>query len=271
MSFLEHLEVFRRHIIRAVLGVLIFSVLAFVFNEIVFDQILLPPGKADFITFKVLCRWGDQIGVDALCFKEMPYHLINRKLHGQFALHINSSITVGIILGFPFVFWQIWRFVRPALYGKEAKRIRGTVFFVSLLFFLGILFGYYVIDPLAIQFLVNYEISSAFPVPNEIDISNYLSVVTKLPLVTGIMFQLPIAAHYLSKAGVIGPQMMRKYQRHAAVIILIVSGILTPPDPFTQLFVALPLYLLYVVSIRIAARNFRKRERRLALAKTDDL
>jgi len=169
---------------------------------------------------------------------------------GQFTMHISSSIVIGFIGAFPYVFWEIWRFVKPALYSKEKKIARGAVFFVSLLFLTGILFGYYVVSPLSINFLANYQLDPS--IINEFDITSYVTTVSMLVLTCGIMFQLPIMVYFLSKAGIVTPATMRKYRRHALIGTLIVSAIITPPDVISQLLIAVPLFLLYEISIYIS-------------------
>ena len=257
MSFVEHLEVLRWHVIRAVVAIAACSILAFLFPEIVFSKVILGPSKANFITFQAFCRLSDWMGNTILCLEEMPFIIQSRKLTGQFTMHILSSAVVGFIVAFPYVFWQIWSFVAPGLYHEERKVSRLAVAAVAFLFFSGVSFGYFIVCPLAIHFLGNYQIDPA--ILNEFDITSYVSTVAMIVLSAGIMFQLPVVVHFLSQIGVVTPTNMRQYRKHAFIVILFVSAIITPPDIITQIFIAVPIMFLYEVGIVIAARNALRR------------
>ena len=253
MSFLEHLEVLRWHLIRAVLAVLLFTIIAFLYKDILFDVILLGPKNIDFPTYKGLCVISQYLGFhDALCLKESPFELINISMSGQFSTHIISSIIAGFILAFPYVFWELWSFIRPALYSNETKSVRGVVFFSSLLFLFGVLFGYYVIAPLSVNFLGSYQVSEN--VVNQINLTSFISTVTLVTLANGVIFELPVLVYFLSKLGFLSPDIMRAYRKHALIIILILSAIITPPDVASQFLVSLPLFVLYEISIRISKK-----------------
>jgi sec-independent protein translocase protein TatC len=172
-------------------------------------------------------------------------------------MHLISSFVLGFIVAFPYIFWEIWRFVGPGLYPTERNVSRGAVFFVTLLFTIGVLFGYYVMSPLAINFLANYQVSAS--VVNEFDITSYVSTVTTLVLGSGILFQLPMVVFFLSKVGIVTPKLMKTYRRHAIIVILFLGAMLTPPDPLSQILVAMPLFGLYELSILISAAVERKR------------
>lgn len=256
MSFLQHLEVLRWHILRALLGILIFAIAAFVFHRIIFDVIILAPKTPDFFTNRYLCEFGNMVGVKALCINSVPFKIINIKMAGQFTTHIMVSMVVGLVVGFPYVFCEFWRFVKPALYANEKKNARGAVFFTSMLFLLGVLFGYYVIVPLSVHFLGSYNVSDS--VENTINLGSYISTVTSVVLASGIIFELPIFILFLSKAGLVTPRFLKRYRRHSIIIILLLSAIITPPDIFSQILVSLPLVILYEAGIIISRRVERK-------------
>lgn len=256
MSFLDHLEELRWHILRSFIAILVFAIIVFLAKTIVFHHIILAPSRPDFITYRFLCKISEILHSSVLCITELPFTIQSRKMTGQFTMHISSSIVIGFICAFPYVFWEIWRFVKPALYSKEKKIARGAVFFVSLLFLSGILFGYYVVSPLSINFLANYQLDPS--IINQFDITSYVTIVSMLVLTCGIMFQLPIVVYFLSKAGIVTPSIMRKYRRHALIGTLIISAIITPPDVISQLLISMPLFLLYEVSIYISKLVVKK-------------
>ncbi|MEO1053887.1 MAG: twin-arginine translocase subunit TatC [Bacteroidota bacterium] len=266
MSFVDHLEELRWHLIRGLIAVMVVTIAAFAMNEWLFNYVILAPGQADFWTFKKLCELSAILNSDALCIEEIEYIIQSRKLTGQFTMSITSSFVTGLIVAFPYFFWEVWRFISPGLYSNEKKVSRGAVFFVSFLFLTGVAFGYFIMSPLAINFLANYKVSET--VANEFDITSYVGTLITLVFGSGILFQLPIVVYFLSKVGLVTPQLMRKYRKHAVVVILILGAMLTPPDPFSQVLIALPLFLLYQISISISALVIRKaRKRELKLAK----
>ena len=262
MSFLEHLEAFRWHLVRSVFAVLFFAVIAFIFKSILFDGILLAPKNPDFPTYKMLCYLSQQMGMgDALCMDELPFILMNISMSGQFSTHIMTSIVAGFVVAFPYVFWEMWRFISPALHDDESSVANGVVFFSSILFLLGVLFGYYVVSPLSVHFLGSYQVSET--VANQISLSSFISTVTTVCLANGVVFELPILVYFLTKIGLLTPQFMQTYRKHALVMTLIFSAIITPPDITSQILVALPLMVLYEISIKISARVLRKQEKQL--------
>ena len=252
MSFLDHLEELRWHIIRSLIAIVVFAIAAFISKEIVFGMVILGPSNADFWTFRTLCELSSSIGVEAFCIDELPFIIQSRQMTGQFMMHITSSFVVGLILAFPYAFWEIWRFVKPGLYPRERRAARGATFYVSILFILGVLFGYFVIAPISVYFLTNYQIDPS--ILNEIDIISYVSLVTTLVLACALLFQLPVLVFFLTKAGLVTPALMKQYRRHAVVAILILGAIVTPPDVFSQVLIAIPLILLYQISILISKR-----------------
>ena len=257
MSFLDHLEILRWHLIRSGIAILLFSILAFIFKEIIFDVVLLAPKDPNFLTYRFLCNISQALGLgDALCIKESPFSLMNINMAGQFSAHLLTSFYAGFILAFPYVFWEIWSFVLPALKEKEAKVSRGIVFFSSLLFLTGVIFGYFVIAPLSINFLGSYQVSQT--VANQISLTSFISTVTTISLANGIIFELPILVYFLTKIGLLTPEFMRTYRRHAMVITLILSAIITPPDITSQILVSFPLIILYEISIQISKAIVKK-------------
>ncbi|HHP7242309.1 MAG TPA: twin-arginine translocase subunit TatC [Cyclobacteriaceae bacterium] len=256
MSFLDHLEELRWHLVRSLAAILVFSIVAFVAKGFFFHTLILGPSRADFWTFQALCHIADLINSKALCIEKLPFIIQSRQVTGQFSMHITSSFVIGIICAFPYAFWEIWRFIKPGLYPKERKATRGAVFYVSFLFTLGVLFGYYIVTPISINFLANYQLDPS--ILNEFDIISYVSTVITLVLACGILFQLPIVTYFLTKAGITSSALMREYRKHAIVVILILGAMLTPPDPFSQVLIAIPLITLYEVSILIAKRIERK-------------
>jgi sec-independent protein translocase protein TatC len=258
MTFLQHLEELRWHIIRSIVAIVVGAIVAFIFKNVIFDTILLAPKNPDFITNRLLCRLSDLVNMPVLCINQKPLQLISIKLSGQFTTHINIAIVSGIILAFPYIFWEFWSFFRPALYEKERRHARGAVSTASLLFMAGILFGYFIIAPLSINFLSSYRVSET--VLNQININSYIGSLTSVVLAAGITFELPIVVFFLSRIGVLTPEFMRKYRKHAIVVILIIAAIITPPDIFSQILVTIPLVLLYELSIFISVRVYKKRE-----------
>jgi len=251
MSFLDHLEVLRWHLIRSGIAILFFSILAFIFKEIIFDVILLAPKDPNFLTYRFLCNISQNLGLgDALCITESPFSLMNISMAGQFSTHLMTSIYAGFILAFPYVFWEIWRFIVPALKDNETKITRGVVFFSSLLFLTGVVFGYFVIAPLSVNFLGSYQVSQT--VANQISLTSFVGTVSTISLANGIIFELPILVYFLTKIGLLTPEFMRTYRRHAMVITLILSAIITPPDITSQILVSFPLIILYEISIQIS-------------------
>ncbi len=255
MSFLDHLEELRWHLVRAVGAVMIFAVVAFLSKGFVFDTLILGPAKPEFWTFRMLCELGLLINSESLCIEEIPFLIQSRTMTGQFTMHLMSSFAIGIIVAFPYIFWEIWRFIGPGLHTSEQKISKGAVFFVTLLFSIGVSFGYFIMTPLAVNFLANYQVSAM--VMNEFDITSYVSTVTTLVLGSGLLFQLPMVVYFLSKVGVVTPQLMKQYRKHAIVVILFMGAILTPPDPMSQVLIAFPLFGLYQFSILISASVWR--------------
>lgn len=262
MTFLDHLEELRWHIIRSVASILVFTIIAWTYQKEIFGGIIMAPSKSEFWTNRMLCKLADLTGIEGLCFKQADFILQSREVSGQFMMALTQSIMVGLMFAFPYFFWEIWRFVKPGLKMKEAKAASGAVFWVSLLFFMGVAFGYYVVSPMAINFLASFKLDES--IQNQFDITDYLSLLSTMTLACGVTFQLPMIAYVLSQVGVLTPAFMRDYRRHAIVVILILAAIITPsPDMISQLLVTLPLLGLYEVSILVSARVVKRREAEL--------
>jgi sec-independent protein translocase protein TatC len=268
MSFLDHLEALRWHVVRSAAAILIFTIIAFLAKSIVFGIIILGPSKVDFITYRLFCDLGNYLGVDALCIQELPFTLQSREMTSQFSMHMTSSMVVGFIVAFPYIFWEVWRFISPGLYDKERNAARGAVFFVSFLFFSGASFGYFVLAPLSINFLANYQLDAT--IVNEFDISSYISTLTMLVLASAIMFQLPVVVYFLSKSGLVTSKMLISYRRHSIVVILIISAIITPPDVISQVLIAMPILVLYEAGILIAKRLEKEKAEKKAAEALED-
>ncbi len=258
MSFLEHLEVMRWHLLRSIAAIVILALVAFVFKEIVFDKIILAPKEPPFPTNRWLCQLGEILGLERICINQNPFTLQTVKMAEQFSMHIIVSLVAGLVIAFPYVFWEFWRFIIPALYDKEKNTARGAVFFTSLLFILGVLFGYYIISPLSVNFLGNYKVSeSVISAPT---LRSYVQTITSVVLAAGLVFQLPILVYFLSKVGLVTPDFLKKYRRHSLIVIVTLSAIITPPDVFSQILVALPLMVLYEIGIAISRRIMKQQE-----------
>jgi sec-independent protein translocase protein TatC len=259
MSFLEHLEELRWHLIRALAAVVVFTIFAFWKAPWVFENIIFAPARVDFPTFKFLCRLSEAIGSEGLCVQEIPFKVQSRNMTGQFSMHIMSSFILGLVIAFPYVVWEFWRFIKPGLQPSERRYSRGAVGSVSILFFFGVAFGYYVIAPWMVYFLANYSISDM--IVNEFDITSYVSTVVMLVLGSGLLFQLPVVIYFLTKFGIVTPEFLRKYRKHAIIIILVIAAIVTPPDPLSQTLITIPLYMLFEISILISASVARRKAR----------
>jgi sec-independent protein translocase protein TatC len=260
LTFLEHLEVLRGHLIRSVISVLVFAIAAFMIKDFIFNIILLAPKEPEFITNRLFCQLGQLINSARLCINSEGLDIINIDLAGQFKIHLRIAFFAGLILSSPYIFTEVFRFVLPALKETEKKYTAGMVFYTSALFLSGVLFGYFLIIPLTINFLGGYSVSAE--VANQIALKSYVGSVTSLSLSTGLAFELPIMIYFLSKVGLVTPDFMRKYRKHALVVFLVLSGIITPPDVISQFLVCVPLYILFEISILISKRVERQREER---------
>lgn len=261
MSFLDHLEELRWHVVRSVAAIFLMMILAFIYTEEIFRLIIFAPGRVDFITFRWLCELGAATGVDGLCVTDIPMKIQSRFLMGQFTMQLTASFVIGLVVAFPYVVWELWSFVKPGLYNKEKQSSRGAVFSISILFLIGISFGYFVLSPMTIAFLANYSISDM--ISNEFDITSYVSTITILVLSSGLLFQLPIVIFFLTKVGIVTPQLLRTYRKHAVVAILVIGAVITPSsDPLSLSLISIPLYFLYEISIFISRIELKRKQKR---------
>jgi sec-independent protein translocase protein TatC len=263
MSFIDHLEELRWHLIRAVIAILVAAVIVFIYSDFVVDQVLFAPTRSDFISAKWLCSAGRGIGIgDALCFGQVDAKFLETTMTGQFIASFTLAFIGGFILAFPYIFWEFWRFVRPALSGKELKQTRGVIFWVSFLFFLGVAFGYFILTPFMVNFYFNYKLSEQIQIMPTF--SDYLENLIYTTVGIGILFQMPLLVMVLARIGIVTAKFLRKYRKHAFVLIIIAAAIITPStDPFSLTIVTIPLYVLYEASIAVAARINKRQDKEL--------
>ncbi|MCF8366599.1 MAG: twin-arginine translocase subunit TatC [Bacteroidales bacterium] len=264
MTFWDHLEELRWHLVRSIAAIIILGLVAFLNKDILFNDIILAPKSSDFISNRALCeisKWISSfwtvVSSDALCVEDFNLTLININMAGQFLIHLYISMFAGIIVAIPYIIWEVWSFIKPALYKHEQQYARGAVFWSSFLFLFGISFSYFIIVPLAVMFLGTYNVSET--VANQISLNSYISTVVSLTFAVGLVFELPIFVYFLTKVGIITPSFMRKNRRMMIIVVLVISAIITPPDVFSQILVAFPLLGLYEISIIISGRVYKKR------------
>jgi sec-independent protein translocase protein TatC len=259
MSFWEHLEELRWHLFRIIIVVLIIAIAAFLNRHYVFDVVILAPKDSSFITNQLLCKVAELFSIERLCIDNLSLEIINISMSGQFMTHMYISIAAGILLSFPYILFELWRFIAPALHPREKKYSSGAVWVSSFLFLLGVLFSYFLIVPLTINFLGTYQVSDF--VENTISLSSYISTVVSVTFAVGLVFELPILVYFLTKLGVLTPHFMKKNRKVMIVIVLILSAIITPPDVFSQILVGLPLLALYEISIGISKRVYARQQK----------
>ena len=258
MSFIEHLEVLRGHLFRSVLAIAAGAIVFIVYNTFFVRDVLMGPTHADFPTYKWLCKLGHALGLgDKMCMKDIGLKMQSTSVSGQFSMYFTLIFVGGIIVAFPYIFWEFWRFIRPALTKKELSKTRGVIFWVSFLFFLGILFGYFVIAPYTVNFFANFQLDDN--IENRWTITSYIDTLVPLILGTGLAFQLPLVMFFLAKVGLMSPDFLRRNRKYAIVIILILAGIITPPDVISQIICTIPLWLLYEISIWLTAKVEREK------------
>jgi sec-independent protein translocase protein TatC len=246
MSFLNHLEELRWRLVRIAIAIVTVSTVLWFYQEWIMDNLFLSMKDPTFVTFQFMC---DHFGV---CVEAIPLKMQSMTVSGQFSYALMTSIMGGIVLAFPFIFYQIWRFVKPGLKKNEQTVTKGIVFYVSLLFFTGISFGYFIVAPLCVQFFGSYQISDK--IENIFTINSYMSTIISTVFYSGLLFLLPVVSYLFTKLGVITPEFLRKYRKHAIVGILVLSAIITPPDLISQVIVGIPIVLLYEIGILVAAR-----------------
>ncbi len=257
MSFLDHLEALRWLLVRSTIAIIAAGSVAFVFKGFIFDEVIFAPKDPNFITYKWLCETSKKFGFgEDLCVNEIKMNFISREMGGQFSVHIWTSIYVGIILSFPIILWFFWQFLSPALYKNEKKYAIGFMLSTVFLFTLGVLFGYFVVVPMSVNFLANYYISDL--VSNQIDITSFIALVRSACIASGLLFLLPIIIYFLSKFGITSPEFLKKYRKYTLIIVLIVAAIITPPDVISQVIVSIPIMILYEFSIIISKLVYKK-------------
>jgi sec-independent protein translocase protein TatC len=267
MAFTDHIEELRWHIVRSLAVITIGAIVAFVNISWIFTHIILGPAKSNFISYGLLCNMGRLIHTDVLCMGDMQLQFQNTELSGQFMMSFSASFMIGFIVAFPFVFWEFWKFIKPALKPSELKYARGIVFWSSLLFFIGVLFAYFIIAPFTINFFANYQLDPSFK--NIITIANYYDTMSDLVLGLGIVFELPVVVFFLSRIGLLTPRLMREKRKYAFVVILVLAAVITPPDWLSIWIVTIPLVILYEVGILISERAIKERKRKQLLSEND--
>ena len=266
MSFLDHLEELRWVLVRSTLAILVLAVFTFFVSDYVFDVIIFGPKSPDFITYRLFCDLSHELGfADSICVTEMPFIIQNINVEGQINILVWTCITAGFILAFPYILLQLWNFISPALYENERKYAKLFIFIASLLFFTGVLFGYFVVVPMSVNFFATFKVSDV--VQNQFSFDSYIGMIKTSVIASGLFFELPVIIYFLTKLGLVTPKFLRDYWRYAVVIILIVAAIVTPPDVVSQLIVAIPMLLIYEISIFISVivyKNQQKKEQKIS-------
>lgn len=258
MSFLDHLEELRWHIIYSLIAVIIIAIGVFLARDFVFDTLILGPKNPTFPSYVLACKFSNLIGLsDAMCIQPVDFEVVVIEMGELFLTHIKVSMVLGLIISFPFIFWQFWKFIKPGLHQHEQSAVRGVVLVCSLLFFMGVSFGYFIISPFAVNFLIGYQIADIAP---QVRLSSFVNYMVMFTAPAGLIFELPVVVYFLAKVGLVTPEFMREYRRHAIIIILAVAAIITPPDVMTQFLIGIPLYILYEISILVASRMAKKYE-----------
>jgi sec-independent protein translocase protein TatC len=251
MSFLDHLEELRWLLVRSTTAVIIMACVTYFISDYLFDVIIFGPTRPSFFTYTFFCDLSHKLGfAESICITEMPFIIQNTEMEGQVNIFVWMCVLAGFILSFPYILWEVWKFIGPALYEKEKKNAKFFIFTSSLLFFLGVLFGYFVVIPMSVNFVATFTVSDV--VKNQFTLDSYIGMVKTSILASGLFFELPIIIYFLTKLGLVTPEFLRKYWKYAVVIILIVAAIVTPPDVVSQTIVAIPMLLIYEVSILIS-------------------
>lgn len=253
MSFLNHLEELRWLLVRSAGAIFGFGIIAFMMKDFIFNKIILAPKNINFYTYQLMCSISE-----TLCVNEIPFVVQSRTMAGQFSAHIWTSVAAGFIMAFPIIVWEIWKFIKPALFENERKGASVFIFISSLLFFIGIFFGYYIITPLSINFLGSYRVANE--VKNNIDLASYIGLLKSSVLASGLIFELPIIMYFLTKMGLVTPESLKTYRKHAFIILLILSAIITPPDIVSQVIVTIPLMILYQLGIFVSSKVLKNQE-----------
>jgi sec-independent protein translocase protein TatC len=264
MSFIDHLEELRWHIVRSVLAIFVMAIMIFIFQDFVFDIIILGPMRKDFVSYIALCEFSHWAHMgDALCMPPPDVRMQATAFGTQFITSITVAFMGGFIIAFPFIFWEFWKFIKPALTQKELKSARGAIFWVSLFFFMGVAFGYYILAPFTFSFLSNYTLGTQHLIETKPTLADYIENLTDIILGAGVAFQLPIVSYVLTHIGLITPQFLKTYRKYALVAILVISAIITPsPDWMSQMIVFIPLFLLYEIGVIVSGRVYKRMQKR---------
>lgn len=261
MSFLDHLEELRWLLVRSSIAVVIMAFITYFISDFLFDTIIFGPTRSSFFTYRFFCNLSHQLGfADSICITELPFIIQNTEMEGQVNMFVWMCILAGFILAFPYILWEIWRFISPALYTKERKNAKVFIFVSSMLFFLGVLFGYFVVIPMSVNFVATFSVSEM--VKNQFTLDSYIGMVKTSVLASGIFFELPIIIYFLTKLGLVSPEFLRKYRKYAIVIVLIVAAIVTPPDVVSQVIVAIPMLIIFELSVIISAIVYKRKNKK---------
>lgn len=257
MTFWDHLTELRGHLVRSLIAILLLAIVAFINKSFVFNSVILAPKESDFITNQLLCKLGMLINIDYFCVSDFSLKIININMAGQFMTHMYISFMAGVVLAAPYIIYEFWKFVEPALHEHEKKNSTATVFVCSLLFLTGVVFSYFLIVPLALNFFGSYHVSE--DVSNTISLSSYISTVVTVTISVGVVFELPVLIFFLTKAGLVSIEFLKKNRKYMFVIVLVLSALITPPDVFSQVLVTFPLMVLYEFSIFMAKRALKNK------------
>lgn len=262
MSFLNHLEELRWLLVRSTIAIIIMACCTYFFSEILFDTIIFGPTRPSFYTYRLFCDLSHELKFgDSICIEELPFIIQNTLMEGQVNMFVWMCLLAGFILAFPYILFQIWNFISPALYSNEKKNAKFFIFISSILFFLGVLFGYFIIIPMSVNFVATFTVSEM--VKNQFTLESYIGLFKTSVLAGGLFFELPIVVFFLTKLGLVTPEYLRKYRKYAIVIVLIVAAIVTPPDVVSQIIVAIPMMLIFELSVIISSLVYRKMQRKL--------
>lgn len=260
MSFLDHLEELRWLLVRSSFAIVTLAIAVYFVSDFIFDDIIFGPTRVDFVTYRFFCDASHYLGfAETICIEELPFTIQNTSMEGQVNVFVWTCITAGFILGFPYLLWEVWKFISPALYESERKYAKVFVVTASLLFFIGVLFGYYVIVPMSVNFVATFSVSNV--VKNEFNLESYISMIKTSVIAGGLFFELPIIIYLLTKIGLVTPTFLQNTRKYAVVIVLIIAAIVTPPDVVSQITVAVPMLLIYEISILISKLVVKKREK----------
>lgn len=249
-SFFDHLEALRASLVRIALVLAAAAILVFLNGAWMYESIILGPRNPGFLTNRLFCELGSILEIKALCINNLQWQDTNLDLAGQFKYHLSLSIQGGVILIVPYIILELWWFVKPALYPRERKKARGFVLITSFLFYLGALFGYFIIMPLAVNFLAGYTLHQG--IINQFQLSSYVKILSSTILSTGLIFEMPVMIWFLARMGIITGEFLKRYRKHVVVVLLLLSAIITPPDILSQFLVAIPLYILFELGIKVA-------------------